>query len=96
MVIRILDFVQGADTSEQGALVLARLQAALTGGTEVTISFDGINTATSSFVNAGILPLLQQFPLNELKTRLRIVESTRQINDMIKMRMEREASAVTA
>ena len=96
MVIRILDFVQGADTSDQGALVLAQLQAALAGGTEVTISFDGVNTATSSFVNAGIVPLLQHFPLNELKTRLRIVESTRQINDMIKMRMEREASAVTA
>jgi uncharacterized protein DUF4325 len=95
MVIRILDFVRGADTSDQGALVLARLQAALAGDTEVIVSFDGINTATSSFVNAGIVPLLQHFPLSDLKARLRVVDSTRQINDMIKMRMEREASVVS-
>jgi uncharacterized protein DUF4325 len=92
MVIRILDIVTGADTSEQGAAVLGRLQSALSVNQIVTVSFRGINTATSSFVSTGLVPLLQDIKLNDLKRRLQIVDSTRQINDMIKTRLNREGS----
>ena len=36
--------------------------------------------------------LLDHYSLNEIKRRLRVVHSTRQINSMIKTRLEREAS----
>jgi hypothetical protein len=92
MVIRILDFVRGADTAKQGAVVLRQLQAALANGGSVTISFDGLNIATSSFVAAAFLPLLQKHSFRHLKRRLRVINSTRQINQMIKSRIEREAA----
>jgi len=38
------------------------------------------------------LKLLSTWKLVEIKTRLRVVNSTRQINDMIKSRLEREGS----
>jgi STAS-like domain of unknown function (DUF4325) len=95
MVIRVVDMVVGADTSDQGAAVFARLQAALATDSTVTVSFDGLKTATSSFVNASFVPLLERFDFREIKQRLRIVDSTRQINDMIRTRLEREASITT-
>jgi hypothetical protein len=93
MVIRILDIVAGADTAKQGAVVYDRLKAALANGASVTVSFDGLTIATSSFVAAGFLPLLQQYSFDDLKRRLRVINSTRQINDMIKSRLKREAAA---
>jgi len=41
---------------------------------------------TSSFVHAAFVALLDHFPYAEVKARLRVIESTRQINDVIKTR----------
>ena len=92
MVIRIRDFVSGANTSEQGEIVFSHLsdQIGKQQG-EIVVSFDGIQTATSSFVNAAFVELLTRFSYADLKARLRIVNSTRQINDMIKMRLARSS-----
>jgi hypothetical protein len=75
------------------ALVYDRLKAALANSASVTVSFDGLNIATSSFVAAAFLPLLQQYSFDDLKRRLRVIGSTRQINQMIKLRLKREATA---
>src|SRR5262245_62056724 len=97
MVIRIIDIVPGANTSDQGAKVFDRLSKELcdTDGS-VVISFDGIQTATSSFVHAAFVTLLDDFPYRELTARLRVTSSTRQINDMIKTRLERSAANMAA
>jgi hypothetical protein len=58
------------------------------------VSFEGIQTATSSFVNVSFVKLLDDWPLAEIKRRFRVVQSTRQINEMIKSRLAREASAL--
>ena len=58
----------------------------------VTVSFDGVKTATSSFVNVAFVQLLSSYSFQDIKSRLRVVDLTRQINDMIKSRMEREAA----
>ena len=42
--------------------------------------------------NAAFLPLLEQYSFDELKRRMRIINSTRQINQQIKSRLEREAA----
>ncbi len=92
MVIRVLDIVPGADTAEQGALVYGRLRPAFADSGTVTVSFDGLNIATSSFVAAAFLPLLDQHSFDDLKRRMRVINSTRQINQQIKSRLEREAT----
>jgi hypothetical protein len=92
MVIRILDLVSGADTATQGSVVFVRVRDALAGNNSVTVSFGGVKTATSSFVNAAFVQLLDAMTFSDVKARLRVVDSTRQINDMIKTRMERTAA----
>jgi hypothetical protein len=93
VAIRIFDVAGGADTSAQGDLVYAKLIAGLRSAQDIEVSFDRVKTATSSFVNTSFVKLLEHWPLDELKRRMRVVHSTRQINDMIKSRLERVSMA---
>jgi hypothetical protein len=85
-----------ADTAEQGALVFDALSQALKSDGEIIISFDGVQTATSSFTNTAFVKLLSVRPIAEIKRRVRIIKSTRQINEMIKSRLERESRRTVA
>jgi hypothetical protein len=98
MVIRVVDFAPAADTADHGSAVFDPLHAALIGreDQQIIVSFEGVQTATSSFVNVAFVQLLSTHSLAELKSRLRIVNSTRQINDMIRTRLEREGAALLA
>jgi hypothetical protein len=95
MVIRIRDIVDCANTGDEGIAVYTHVRAALARDDLVVLSFDGVRVATSSFVNAAFVALLTEFSLDDLKRRMRVVRSTRQINDMIKLRLDR-ASSVAA
>lgn len=91
MVIQVRDLVVGADTADQGNIVFSHLRTAMKSGAPVVVSFGRIQTATSSFVNAAFVRLLKDFSLGDLKKRIRVVDSTRQINQMIRTRLERSA-----
>lgn len=55
VAIRILDLASGADTSVQGELVYVKLKEGLRSDHEILASFDGVKTATSSFVNTSFV-----------------------------------------
>lgn len=90
MVIRVLSLTGAADTQQQGAAVYDRLVDALKTQPTVLVSFDGIDIATSSFVNMAFVRLLDHMSLQDIKQRVRVVQSTRQINSMIKRRLEQQ------
>jgi hypothetical protein len=96
MVIYVREIAVAADTAKQGELLFTQLLAAFVGNEKVTLSFDGIDTATSSFVNAGLVQLLSVMTFEDIKSRLKVVSSTRQINDMIKRRLSHEAELSAA
>jgi hypothetical protein len=77
----------------QGELLHAALVATLKTNDVITLNFGGLQTATFSFVNLGLVPLLGLLSLDEIKRRIKIVQSSRQINEMIKMRLLREAES---
>lgn len=91
MQLSVKELAGSADTASQGETVLGAISAGLKTGV-VTLDFAGVTTATSSFTNAAIVPLLSEYSLDHLKRHLRVVKSTRQINDMIKTRLQRAAS----
>lgn len=95
MVIRIRDLVSGANTSEEGEIVFRRLSSELSRQKAgVVVSFEGVQTTTSSFVNVAFVDLLNSFSYTDLKKRLRVIDSTRQINNMIKTRLARTSDMV--
>jgi hypothetical protein len=87
MVIQILQVAGAADTQDQGALVYTEIVMALKLHQTVSVSFAGIDVATSSFVNTSFARLLEVMSLDEIKKRVRVTSSTRHINDMIKRRL---------
>jgi hypothetical protein len=95
MVLSVQQIAGSADTAAQGEALYVTLANALKSNGAVTVSFAELQTATSSFVNLAFVPLLTTFSLDEIKHRIKIVQSTRQINEMIKARLEREAEAHT-
>jgi hypothetical protein len=94
--IKVTDIAGRADTADQGAMLYRELRGRLGGLGVVVVDFDGLTTATSSFCNLAFVQLLARWKLVDLKKRLRVVNSTRQINDMIKSRLEREGSSAAA
>ena len=73
--------------------MLPHLELAFSKQARVVVSFDGITTATSSFVNSSIVPLLKTNSFAEIKRRMRVIDSKRQIDEMIRSRLERESFA---
>lgn len=96
MVIKVIDIAAGANTEAQGEAVLRHLRDSFLFSDKIIISFEGIHTATSSFVNAAFVPLLDAMSFDEIKMRLKIVSSAKQINDMVRARLLNESRKVAA
>lgn len=86
-MIRILDIAGGADTQTQGDLVYGHLVKAFAAPGQVIVSFDGIDIVTSSFLNVTFSKLLATVSFDEIKARLKVIKSTRQINTMLRRRL---------
>jgi len=91
VMIRVVDVVGAADTADQGNLLRARILPMLRTGGQVRLSFDGVVSATSSFVNAAFVEVLTSVPFDRFKAQVKIVDATGQINEMIRTRMTRAA-----
>ena len=96
MVIHVADFTGVADTWEQGEMLLPHLISAMSEGRVFDVSFQGVTTATSSFTNASFVALLDHFSLAQIKATMKIIDSTHQINEMIRHRMNYVASLAHA
>jgi hypothetical protein len=91
MVITVRDVVTACDTEQQGDTLRSVIISALASPGVVDLSFSGITSVTSSFVNAAFVELLAAMPFSTVKARIRISDSTRQINDLIRSRLAFEA-----
>jgi hypothetical protein len=67
----------------------------VSGGEDITLSFEGVSAVPSSFVNAAIVRLAEVMPLTEIRRHLGFTQTTRQINEMVKMRFDHLANAST-
>lgn len=86
MVIRLLDHVDHCSTYAEGEVIFNLVAPAIKNGEDVTLSFAGVSAVPSAFVNGAIVRLAEEAPLAEIRKHLRIVDSTRQINDLVKSR----------
>jgi hypothetical protein len=96
MVIKVVDVVAAANTGDQGYSLYLVLRSAMSNSDVVVLSFEGVPVATSSFVNAAFVSLLDEFSFPNIKAKLRVVQSTKQINDLIRARLAREAGKLAA
>jgi hypothetical protein len=86
MVIRIADHVRTHSTYADGEVIYQLLVKEFEAGRNVTLSFASIKSIPSAFVNAALVKLLERFDFKFIQSRLSIIDSTRQINRLIKDR----------
>ena len=88
MVIRILDHIERASTYDDGEVIYRLICDPIARRETVVLSFDGVLAVPSAFVNAALVRLLESVPYEVVRQSLKIVGSTRQINELIKSRFE--------
>lgn len=86
MVIRTLDYVKQCYTQEDGKKIYAVVLPYLEKKIKVELSFDGVEFVPSSFVNTALIALLDKVPFQTIRDCLSFVDTTKQINDMIRDR----------
>jgi hypothetical protein len=92
MVIKVLDHVERCYSNADGEVIFALIQPIISKGEQVTVSFAGVDSLPSSFVNSAFIPLLEHYSFDIIRRSLRFVDSTKQINEMIKKRFDFEVN----
>lgn len=92
MVIRTLDYVKQCYTQEDGQKIYAIILPYLERKTKVEVSFDGVEFVPSSFVNTALIALLDKVPFQTIKECLSFINTTKQINEMIRDRFSFEVN----
>lgn len=92
MVLNVLDHVERCYSNADGDVILALIKPILATGEQVTVSFRGVDSVPSSFVNSALIALLDDFSFEDIKKNLRFSNSTKQINEMIKERFNFEVN----
>ncbi len=88
VMIRILDYAHAASTYQDGEAIYRLILPEVQAGHEVTVSFDGIQAVPSAFINAAFVQLLEHVPFDRVRRTLRIVDSTRGMNDLVRSRFD--------
>ncbi len=96
MTVLVASLVDYCDTADQGEVVFKAINRGLDSSDTITVSFSDCLTATSSFANVAFVQLLDRMSFDEIKSRIKIVNCTSQIGDMIKNRLRFEAQQIMA
>jgi hypothetical protein len=87
VTIRIKDHTTTASTYADGQAIFALLHPSIERGEVVELSFDGFLAVPSAFINAAVIQLVEHVPPSAIRAKLRITDSTKAINEMIRTRM---------
>ncbi|MDM8524168.1 STAS-like domain-containing protein, partial [Desulfococcaceae bacterium HSG8] len=73
MVIKLTDHVTHCHTNNEGNKIFNIIKPLIDKGNRVEISFNGIDSITSSFVNSAFIELLQYFKFGYIKSKLNFI-----------------------
>ncbi|QTA85434.1 STAS-like domain-containing protein [Desulfonema magnum] len=90
MVIKITDHVTRCHTNNDGEKIFNLIKPLIDKGNKVELSFNGIDSITSSFVNSAFIELLQYFEFSHIRSRLNFISTNKSINQIIRKRFKFE------
>ena len=88
VTIKIAEHLEYASSYADGHVIYELIAPALQRGETVELSFAGFPAVPSAFVNAALVQLLEVMPVESIRRQLRITESTKYINELIKRRFD--------
>ena len=90
-MIKVLDLVDRCYNGEDGQVVHDAIVTNLQRDDHLVVSMEGVDSVPSSFVNVAFISLLDLWNFDEIKRKLRFINTNSQINDMIRSRFSFEA-----
>lgn len=79
-------------TNDDGERLFNMIVANLENGDSVELSFKGIDSINSSFVNSAFISLLDRYSFEEIRKKLSFVDTNKQINSLILNRFKFEVN----
>ncbi|WP_367159935.1 DUF4325 domain-containing protein [Kozakia baliensis] len=92
MVIEVLKHVPHCYSFEDGLIIAGLIACAINRSEVALVDFTGVNGTPSSFVNGAFVTLLDRYDYDDIKRYIRVINSSKQINTMIKERLAKASS----
>ena len=86
MVIFIKNYVTTASSYADGEKIYKLIYPQIAKSERVAVSFEGIDSVPSAFINSAFVRLLESFTFDHIKNYLQIINSTHHINTLIRDR----------
>jgi len=88
VTIVIKDHAPNCLSNDDGQIIKDLVLPLIQAGQQVEVSFLGVYSATTSFINSAFVELLDYFDFARIKAFLKITNSNTHINGLIKRRFE--------
>lgn len=88
MAIAIKDHIESASSYSDGEVIFRLLLDPICEGKGVVVDFSGITSVPSAFVNSAFIRLLEHVSFEQVRSTLTFINSTRQINELIRSRFD--------
>lgn len=95
VTIKIIDNVKYSTGHEDGYKIYNLILVALKHGNNVTLSFEGVDFITPSFVNGALVELLTKYDFETIKKRVKIINVNPSMATLIKERLVFESGRIT-
>lgn len=92
VIISIKDHTNQCYTNQDGKLIYDLIVTQFQKGQKVKVSFEGMDSVSSSFVNSAFISLLERYDFEKIKSNLGFEKSTKSINDAIRRRFSFEVN----
>lgn len=90
--LKVLNHVQHCYTNNDGQVIKEQILKEIQNNDNVVVSFEGVDSVSSSFLNTALIDLLEIYSFNEIKQKIKFSNSSKSINDAIKRRFSFEVN----
>lgn len=84
--IIVNEHLESCYSNEDGEKIYNLIYKELKDGRKITISFEGVNSVTSSFVNTSFIELLNDFTFEYIKNSIEFKKTSKPLRDIITKR----------
>jgi len=87
VTLSISEVAGAANSVDEGSLISSSIMKLLGSNDDIRVSFAGVTTASSSFATTAFIPALRHLGFEQFKRRIKVINATWQIADVVKRRI---------
>jgi hypothetical protein len=91
-LLKVLDHVAHCYTNADGDAIRQLVIREIQEGNKVVLSFKGVDSVSSSFLNSALIDLLDRYTFEQVKSMVAFSDTSKAINDAIKRRFSFEVN----